>query len=396
MSAEEPGYRRIQRDAGEMLPATDEEALGNVLAAFPDAVVLPFEPLSAVAEADAALVEDDRPSSWRAVDLRQHLEADDGRDAPSLLVRTDGRGLLYRGKRNEAHGPYESGKSWLAGVGVVEVLRSSGVAVWLDWEDSPRSVVARLLALGATEAEILRGFRYLQPAEPLTAATEIDLRLELNGAAFVVIDAANESMAAAGWDPNQNRDVAQFYRTIPRLSTEAGATLLVLDHVAKDPGSQRGPVGAGHKAAAIDGASYRVDAVTPFGRGSVGLVRLRLTKDRPGYVRGLLGSGREPVAAEVSFDATNPASLVVEVRPPSGVEAETWRPTRLMEKISLHVEAASEPLSTSAILTGVPGKRDYKIAAIEELVRGGFFSRAPGPRNALLHVSERPFREEPA
>jgi hypothetical protein len=396
MNDHEPGYIEIQRRAGESPPASHEEALSNIKSTFPDAIVLPFEPLTAIAEADAVLADDERPSSWRALDLREHLEPDDGRDAPSLLLRTDGRGLLYRGKRNEAHGPYESGKSWLAGVGVVEVLHASGVAVWLDWEDSPRSVVGRLLALGATTDEIIEGFRYVQPAEPLTTATEIDLRLELHGAALVVIDAANESMAAAGWDPNQNRDVAQFYRTIPRLSTEAGATLLVLDHVAKDPGSQRGPVGAGHKAAAIDGASYRVDAVTPFGRGSVGLVRLRLTKDRPGYVRGLLGSGREPIAAEVSFDATDPAALVVEVRPPSGVEAETWRPTRLMEKISLHVEAASEPLSTSAILAGVPGKRDYKIAAIEELVRGGYFSRAPGPRNALLHVSERPFREEPA
>ena len=74
MRADEARYRQIQRNAGETPPTTDEEALGNVLAAFPAATVLPFEPLSAIAEADAALTEDDRPSSWRAVDLREHLE----------------------------------------------------------------------------------------------------------------------------------------------------------------------------------------------------------------------------------------------------------------------------------------------------------------------------------
>jgi hypothetical protein len=345
-------------------------------------------------EADQALAEDTQRSTWRAIDLRDHLDPDQDEDGPTLLVRTDGVACIYQGRRNELHGSFETGKSWLGKVLSLEVIRGGGTVVWLDLEDSARSVVRRMLALGATPEELLRLFRYIQPGERLTPATEIDLRLELHDASLVVIDAANEAMALAGFDPNKNVDVAGWYSTVPRLATDAGATVLVLDHVAKDPAAQRGAVGAGHKIAAIDGASYRVDAVTPFGRGSIGLVRLRLTKDRPGYVRGLLGPGREPVAAEVHFDATDPAALVVEVRPPAGGEGESWKPTRLMQKISRHLEGASEPVSMRELLRAVPGKRDYLIEALEALVEGGYVGREKGPRNASLHVSLRPFREE--
>jgi AAA domain len=342
--------------------------------------------------ADAVLAEDEHPSSWRRVDLRDCFDPDIGHE-PTLLARTDKLALLYAGKRNEIHGPTESAKSWIALVAVLEVIRRGAVAVFIDWEDSPRSVVPRLLALGATQEEILDGFRYLQPMEPLTTATELDLRLEFEGAELVVIDAANEAMASAGLDPNKNMDVAIWYAKIPALATGAGATLLVIDHVSKDPASQRGAVGGAHKINVLDGASYRADAIVPFGRGSTGLVRLRLKKDRQGYLRGVLGHGQEPVAAEVAFDASEPDTMVVEIRPPTPSE-ETFQPTRLMEKVSRWVEDATEPVSQRDILDAVQGKRDYLIAAIAELVRGGYLGRTEGPRGAHLHTSLRPFRED--
>jgi len=342
--------------------------------------------------ADDALAEGDRRSSWRAIDLRPFLHSTEETDAPTFLRRTDGRALLYAGKRNEIHAPYESGKSIVAAFTAVEVIRAGGKVVWLDFEDSPKSLSARLLALGLTDAEAVSAFNYIQPAEPLTAATELDLRLELRGASLVVIDAANEAMAAAGLDPNVNRDIAAWYAKVPRLVTGIEATLLVLDHVAKDPQQQRGSVGGGHKQAAIDGASFRVEVMTTFGRGSAGLVRLRLTKDRQGYLRGLVGAGKEPLIAEIAIDGTDPEALVVEVRPP-GERSEEWRPTRLMERVSRWVEDAPEPPSQREILEGVRGKRDYVIEAIAELLHGGYLKRTPGERGAHLHTSERPFRE---
>jgi hypothetical protein len=396
------------------LSEAEQAAWDRVLETFPTAEVLPSEadadqgqqtstthPDSVtklttpdvLAEADAALVEDNRPSSWRSVDLKTYLEGGDTEQAPSILCRTDGQGLLYETKRNELHGAYESGKSWVAAIAAVEVIRAGGVVVWLDFEDSPTSMVGRLLALGLSEEEIVAGFRYVQPIEPLSTATEIDLRLELVGASLVVIDAANEAMAAAGLDPNANRDIAAWYSKVPRLATHAGATVLVLDHVAKRPDQQRGAVGGGHKQAAIDGASYRLDVITPFGRGSKGLLRLRLTKDRPGYLRGVLGQGKEPAAAEIAIDGTDPEALSVDVRPPADPSSESWQPTRLMERVSRWVEDVPQPVSQREILDGVTGKRDYLTSAIAELVRGGYLKSTPGARGAHLHVSERPFRE---
>jgi hypothetical protein len=372
----------------------EADALGRLLELFPGSIVGEFEPnprQSLLAEADAVLDEDDRSSTWSPINLREHLHPGDGHDAPSLLLRTDGQGCFYEGKRNELHGAFDSGKTWVALWTAREVLAAGGIVLWLDYEDSPRSIAQRLLALGATEEEILQGFRYVQPNEPLTQTTEIDLRLALAGVRLVVIDAANEAMAAAGLDPNANRDIAQWYAKVPRIATDSGATVLVLDHVAKDPERQRGAVGGAHKQAAIDGASYRTDTVKPFGRGSAGTVRLRLTKDRGGYIRGIV-EGKEPTIAEVAIDGTDPEALVVEVRPPVGPEG--WRPTHLMEAVSRLLEDQTEPLSERAIVELVSGKQSYVREALATLVREGYVQRVGGPRGAHLHSSTKPFRED--
>jgi hypothetical protein len=184
------------------ITTAEQAALDNVISWFPRAKVRPLEPHSPetrrhyeellakqtrlaeeakptiLGEADQALAEDTQRSTWRAIDLRDHLDADQDEDGPTLLVRTDGVPCIYQGRRNELHGSFETGKSWLGKVLSLEVIRGGGTVVWLDLEDSARSVVRRMLALGATPEELLRLFRYIQPGERLTPATEIDLRLE--------------------------------------------------------------------------------------------------------------------------------------------------------------------------------------------------------------------------
>ena len=350
------------------------------------------EATSLLTVADEAIAED-TTSSWRAVDLRRVMEAGSDADLPTLLTRSDGRCLLYEGKRNELHGPPEAGKTWIALIAALEMLRQARRVAWIDFEDSAGSIVRRLFALGATEADLISNFRYLQPVEPLTQATTIDLKLELEEAGLVVIDAVTEAMAAAGWDPNKNADIAQWYATIPRVAIEAGATCLTLDHVAKDPDRQHGAVGGAHKTAIIDGATYRVDVVKPFGRGGTGVVRVRLSKDRLGYVRGWAVGAKEPPVLDVVIDAHDPEALVVELLPPDANAGEPFKPTHLMEQVSRWVESQPEPVSKRAIMDGVRGKRDYLSQAIEELVVGRFLDRIRGDRGALMHTSKKPYRE---
>lgn len=110
-------------------------------------------------EADEVLAEDTGSCSWRAVNLRDHLF---GRivDEPSILVRDDQKALFYGGKRNAIFGAYESGKTFVALLSAKEVLEG-GKVVWIDFEDSPRSVASRLLALGIDEGAVLERFRYI-------------------------------------------------------------------------------------------------------------------------------------------------------------------------------------------------------------------------------------------
>jgi hypothetical protein len=201
-------------------------------------------------------------------------------------------------------------------------------------------------------------------------------------------------MAAASLDPNKNPDVARWYAGVPRLVTVAGATLITIDHVAKDPGNQRGAVGGGHKLAAVDGVAYRVEAAVPFGRGSSGVVKLRLGKDRPGWIRGS-HPGKDPILAEITIDATNPeGAIVASVRAPAGLD-QVWRPTGLMERVSRFLEERDEPTSQRQILDAIRGKRVYTIQAIEALVADGFVTTEDGPRGAILYSSAKAYREAP-
>jgi hypothetical protein len=379
----------------------EAEALGRVLLTFPGTKVGKCEPpekeLSVLEAADEVIREEraEGRSSWRSIDLAEFMGIDDGRDAPTLLLRSDDLAFYYAGKRNELHGPPESGKSWVALLVVLEVIRRGEVAVWIDFEDSPRAIVTRLLALGAEEDAILQNFRYIQPAELLTPEAVIDLRLELAGAVLVVVDAVNEAMTTSGLNPNDNRDIAIWYGVIPHLASLAGCASLMLDHVAKDPEQRRGATGGAHKTAALDGASYSLDAKTPFGRGSSGLLVLRLGKDRPGYVRGRFGAGAHPPVAEITMDATDPTAIVVGVKPPAATrDSEEWRPTRLMEKVSKFLESQDDPVSQKVVDDEVKGRRQYVIEALDKLESDGFVERSTGEHGAHLYASARPFRED--
>jgi AAA domain len=394
----------MNRAVGSQYSNDERAKIDLILQTMPATKVGDLEPYvkpepSVLKDADQVLAEweaETPRTSWSSIDLQPHMEPDDGRDAPTLLTRSDGLCFLYAGKRNEVHGEYESGKSWLAGLAVCEVIRRGEIACWIDFEDAPRSIVKRLRALGVDDQLLLECFRYIQPTQRLTPDAEIELRLELHGATLVVIDAMHEAMTTAGLDPNVNRDVAVWYDTVPRLAAKEGVAVLVLDHVAKDPAGRRGPVGGGHKTAAIDGASYLLDALTPFGRGSSGLLRLRLAKDRPGYVRGRF-AGPNPTVAEITIDATDPEALVVGIRPPAATRgSEDWRPTHLMEAVSRFLESLNEPVSRNKITENIKGKQAYVVDAIEALVTEGFVERSKGPNNTKLHVSAKPFREDPS
>jgi hypothetical protein len=98
-------------------------------------------------------------------------------------------------------------------------------------------------------------------------------------------------MVAEGLDLMSNADIARWMRRVPKaIAARTGAAVVCLDHLPKNRENHgRFALGGQHKLAGVTGASYRFEAVTPFGRAVTeevtGQVRIVVTKDRPGHVR---------------------------------------------------------------------------------------------------------------
>ena len=236
-------------------------------------------------------------TSWRPIDLTDALDGIDV-PAPTMLARTDGIRLIYAGRTHVFAGASESCKSWAAQVGAAQVLAEGGDVLWIDFEDDERGVVARLLALMVSRDVISTRFVYVRPEEPLRTrdgrhtAGDVDFS-ELLAAkpwSLIVIDGVTEAMVTEGLDLISNGDVATWSRLLPKRCADTGAGVLMLDHVTKSEDSRgRFAIGGQHKLAGLTGAQYVFDVERPFSRAVsepvTGIIKITVTKDRPGHVR---------------------------------------------------------------------------------------------------------------
>jgi len=340
---------------------------------------------------DPEPVRDSQPpsrSTWQPVDLTPWLNGDPPDDQPTILpIGTTA--LLYEKAVNSFAGEPESGKSWLALWASTVTLHAAGNVVYIDFESSPAVVVARLLALGAHPGTIAHRFRYLAPQVRLEAQDKLGTVVEDVAPRLVVLDGVTNAMSLFGLSISDNDAVAQFMRWLPRPLADLGPAVLLVDHVTKSKDDRgRYPLGAQHKLAAIDGAAYSIDVVAPFGRGRTGTVRLAVTKDRLGHVRGACPDGKTVAAITLASD---PDSGTVTVTAEPWQPGSQWQPTQLMERISGVLQVAGE-LSWAEIRARVKGKTDYKQQALAELVNGGYVAvRLEGQKK--VHRSVKPFTE---
>lgn len=228
--------------------------------------------------------------SWQPVDLGATL---DGllagtltRPKPTIAMTAEGYGLFYPGRVNGVHGDSSAGKTWTALVASREVL-ADGSVVYVDLEDDPAGVVGRLLTLGVEPDAIRRRFHYLQPDERLgTAALAVLLaHVRESKPGLVVIDSTGESLALQGARPNDDDDVARWFRLLPRRVAALGPAVVVLDHMPKGNGGELWPIGSQRKRAAITGAQYHQEVRRPFSADRAGYSVLVCAKDRHGNYR---------------------------------------------------------------------------------------------------------------
>lgn len=350
---------------------------------------------AALGAAQYALADLPAPTSWQPVDLQAVLAGKHLDPPPAMLHRTDGVALLYAGGVHAVSGEPESGKTWVALLAAVELLAAGHNVAFVDFEDRADRVVARILALGAHPDQVTAHFRYIRPDRPIDDQTRPDLADAVTDTRLVILDGVTEAMTVHGLDLNSNSDAATFYALLPRWIADHGPAVVLIDHVVKDHERQgRWALGAQHKLAGLDAASYQVRMITPFGRGKHGIARVDVAKDRPGHVREHT-TGK--TIAEFHLDATRGYNnLTAELRPPNtGFDDPQhpgdFRPTILMERVSLFLET-NPGASQKEVETSVKSRSTSTIRkALQQLVTEEYVRRDRAARG-FSHTIVQPFR----
>lgn len=226
--------------------------------------------------------------------------------APAYGAFGGGRALFYDEGVHWVQGESESGKSWVALSVVLDVLRAGGLVLLVDHEDSEGPVLERLEQLGATDAEFGR-LCYVAALDVPHAAIVEHLTSSGRDYACVVVDGVTSALTAAGLSGRDEQELTAWCDALPRRARMA----VCVDHVVKAVDERRGmAVGTQAKKSVVTGASYEVECIEKFGRGTTGELVLRPQKDKRGGVRALIGA--RGVRVRFSSDpATGAVSMLV-------------------------------------------------------------------------------------
>lgn len=343
--------------------------------------------LTLVADLDSDHIEAvEQKTSWWPKPL--DLDGAEDEPAPEFLARNDGHKLFYAGKINALLGESESGKTWVALLAVTQALQIQETVMYIDFEDSGRGILNRLRAMGM-ENRHFATFTYANPDEAFTLEAKIDLvrAIETLNPRLIVVDGVNAAMTLLGLDLTSNRDATFFSQTVLRPLSALGAAVVTIDHVTKSKeGRGNYAIGAQAKRADINGVAIAVEVVMPFGRGMSGELTLKVTKDRPGHVRANSKEAKNAGRVLIQSTLDGKVSMVIE-----SPDNSSFRPTRIMEEISVALEATA--LSKNKIEKLVGGSTDTIRAALDCLVKEGFVKFSHGARNSLIFESIKEFRQ---
>lgn len=355
-------------------------------------------------------------SSWRFEDLAQLASGVELPPTPTVFQREDGQGLFYRGAVNDLHGEPGCGKSMIAQIAAAQELKSSHDVIYIDYEDSARNVVKRLLLLGVTGEQIVAHFHYVRPSAKPSSPTSLDGWRETlqyaDTATLAIIDGVTSCLAYAGLDSNSGDDIAAWYNTMPRLISACGPAVVLIDHVVKSKDNRgRYAGGSMQKLALIDGISYSVDMTKPVGKGVRGTIVIKSGKDRISEIEEHCAVSWDSngshlrEAARIEINSTNPKLMHVTIARPNMMPSEDrqtkrddFRPTGLMEKISQLVENAIEEPSQSELFDalksdGSGAKTAIMSKAIRLLLEEGYVTNRASRHNRACYRSARPYRQ---
>lgn len=232
------------------------------------------------------------------VDVQRLLE--DGLEVPrpQVLPFSDDFCLFYAGSFNLIYGDTESGKTWLCLAAVTSVLNDGGRATVIDLDhNGAPALIGNLLKLGV-DVEVLQDptrFRLAEPCDSLDLKQVVQDQ-QVFKPEVAVLDSLGEVLPLFRANSNSADDFTTVHAEVIKPLTRNGASVLVVDHLAKNADSRSfGPTGTAAKMRAADGLALRVTAEQQFTPGDGGKAKLQVYKDRYGGVRQYYPSDGKPV-----------------------------------------------------------------------------------------------------
>lgn len=309
---------------------------------------------------------------------------------PALLRRNDGEYLIYPGLVHALMGEPGKGKTMVALHAAAEAMAAGHAVIFLDWEGNRVTIGSRLAALGVTADQADELFIYHRPQGPITrtwvatAAATVAAR----GVVLVVVDSVAKSLSRQGLNEDHAPDVIGWQELLVDPLAEAGAAVLMLDHVTKDrEGRGLWARGSGAKLGEISGAAWTLKPKSPFSRQRAGSADLVQAKDREGF-NGADGDTVAHITFTPDHDGDHLAVRVL--APPSGATPETggFQPTGYMERVSIALETATVPVTSMLTIRSlVSGKGEYVDQALRLLIADAHV-RKDGPQ----YVVDKPYR----
>lgn len=355
--------------------------------------LMPSSQLQAPLQAPAGDLTDEE-SSWKPVELKDYYDGLFQAPIATLLKRSDGHGLIYEGRVHSIYGESESGKSWIAQIATAECLKNDKKVIYIDFESDAIDIVNRLKALGVSRANLLQYFTYIRPEGARDADDPYwQAILEPQSATLIVIDGVTESLTMWGGESKDNDAITRWMRIFPRtVATASGAAVVLIDHITKNAETRgRFAIGGQAKLATIDGAAYLVEPLEALAPGRTGTLTMRVTKDRPGFVRKIAGmwrkSDRTQEAAVFTIDSTRAQMQYVIGVPMLEDELESNKEFKKQKEVVEFIH--NHPgASRRLVQEGISGSKDAIGERISDLVAGGWVENRGNDRSFILYISD--------
>jgi len=336
----------------------------------------------------------DDESSWKPIALKDYFDGLFQAPIATILKRTDGHGLIYTGRVHSIYGESESGKSWVAQIASAECLKADKKVIYIDFESDASDVVGRMKSLGVSRANLLQYFTYIRPDGPRDSDDPYwQAILEPDSAELIIIDGVTESLTMWGGETKDNDAITRWMRIFPRtVATASGAAVVLIDHITKNAETRgRFAIGGQAKLATIDGAAYLVEPLEALAPGRTGTLTMRVTKDRPGFIRKIAGmwrkSDRTQEAAVFTIDSTRALMEYVIGVPLLEDELEANKEFKKSKEVIEFIH--NHPGCTRRLIQeGVHGSKEVIGDHLNDLLAGGWVENRGNDRSFILYITD--------